>query len=228
MDSIGYIASFAVRKRSLTGSKKLLLQQCLPSYSVDVDNFAVAFSKLSINFNKTIVEIGFGDGRHICSRALSSSRDLHIGCEPYLKGVAQLLTMVNKFNIPNIYIYNGDARNLITHFPDKVIDHLYILFPDPWPKRKQNKRRLINRQILELFHLKLRLGARLTIATDYYDYAQAILQCIKYSSFQFVNKEKIVNLTELSVKPVDWVETKYEIKAKSLGLIVYYFELFSI
>lgn len=79
---------------------------------------------------------------------------LFIGCEPYLKGVSRLLTNIEIQNIKNILMWTEDARELIANFPDNSVERFFILFPDPWPKRSHNKRRLINTEFLNLLAKK--------------------------------------------------------------------------
>ncbi len=131
-----------------------------PDVDEILERYSIQNSKKSIeeiiNSHKRIwVEIGFGNGENMLYQVLNEPDLLFIGCEPYLKGVSRLLTNVEIQNIKNILIWTEDARELIANFPDNSVERFFILFPDPWPKRSHNKRRLINTEFLNLLAKKI-------------------------------------------------------------------------
>jgi len=149
-----------------------------------LEKYSIKNSKESIkkivDLQKRIrVEIGFGNGENMLHQAFNESDLLFIGCEPYLKGVSSLLKSIEAHSIKNILIWTEDARELIVNFPDHSVEKFFILFPDPWPKRSHNKRRLINTEFLNLLAKKILVTGEIFIATDHQDYAEWIELHIK-------------------------------------------------
>ncbi|MDR2831894.1 MAG: tRNA (guanosine(46)-N7)-methyltransferase TrmB [Rickettsiales bacterium] len=155
-----------------------------PDVDETLEKYSIQNSKKSIeeiiNSQKRIwVEIGFGSGENMLHQALNETNLLFIGCEPYLKGVSNLLANIEAHNIKNILIWTEDARELIANFPDNSVERFFILFPDPWPKRGHNKRRLINTEFLNLLAKKMLSTGEIFIVTDHQDYAEWITLHIK-------------------------------------------------
>ena len=98
---------------------------------------------------KIWLEIGFGAGEHIAKQASLNPNIGFIGCEPFINGVANLVSLIDEKALNNILIYNDDVRPLLNFFPDRSINRIFLLFPDPWPKKKHYKRRFIQSIILE-------------------------------------------------------------------------------
>ncbi|WP_168464153.1 tRNA (guanosine(46)-N7)-methyltransferase TrmB [Wolbachia endosymbiont of Ctenocephalides felis wCfeT] len=162
-----WIRSFARRSRLSPENDKML-----GKYSIQGDKESI--KKIIGLQSKICIEIGFGNGEHILYQALNQPDVLFIGCEPYLKGVSHLLTSVVKHDLKNILVWIEDARKLIVNFPDKSIEKFFIFFPDPWPKRSHNKRRLINAEFLNLLTKKMSITGETLIATDHPGYAEWI------------------------------------------------------
>jgi tRNA (guanine-N7-)-methyltransferase len=101
-------------------------------------------------YKKLALEIGFGGGEHLLAQAEHNPDTLFIGCEPYINGVAKCLAGIDEQKISNIRLYTRDARELIEALPDACLDSVFILFPDPWPKLRHNKRRLVSAQTLSM------------------------------------------------------------------------------
>ena len=210
MNNLENIPSFVRRSRLNHQYHRDLLKNELKNFSV---NNASLKSVLEINHRSRIaLEVGFGDGYHIFQKALLQPETLFIGCEVYLNGIAKLLKNITDHKINNILIYNGDARELCKILPNGVLHEIYILFPDPWPKTKHHKRRLINNDFLNIIHDKRNKDSRLVIATDHSDYAKWISKSLNDSG---------VNYTE--AKPVDWIQTKYQRKSEKLQAQSHYF-----
>jgi len=156
---------------------------------------------LIFNSSKLInLEIGSGSGEFIISRAKKDPNSIYLISEVYNPGIKKILYHVDKTQITNIYVINNDVRTLLPYFPDKFFNNIFIFFPDPWPKKRHCKRRLINSSFLDLISKKFK--SRVFIATDHIDYAKCILSDILRCEFIKVNKIKIFN------KP--FLKTKYE------------------
>jgi tRNA (guanine-N7-)-methyltransferase len=185
------------------------LQGKLGKYLVKFDDI-VDFNKIMNNDLQNYFEIGFGYGESIAERAKNTPNINFIGCETYTKGIANLLDLIEKYNLKNIRIFNGDARLLLENISNNTIDKMFILFPDPWPKKKQNKRRIINEDFLKLVSGKIKTGGELFFASDIEDYIEWTLEIAK--------KYKGFSLLEEQLTPPDWwIVTKYQEKAIGEG-----------
>ncbi|MBI1361299.1 MAG: tRNA (guanosine(46)-N7)-methyltransferase TrmB [Alphaproteobacteria bacterium] len=121
------------------------------------------------------LEIGFGGGEHLAGQA-ALHRDIgFLGAEPFLDGVAKVLADIEREGLTNVRLRRGDARLLVEQLAPRSIDRVFILFPDPWPKTRHRKRRLIQPEFLDALSRILKPGARLRFATDWADYANRAL-----------------------------------------------------
>jgi tRNA (guanine-N7-)-methyltransferase len=125
------------------------------------------------------LEIGFGYGEHLLAEVLASPTTFFIGAEPYMNGVASLIERAVAVGAQNLRIWPEDVWFLLEQAPDQVLDQVFILFPDPWPKKKHHKRRLIGPDNLRKLLPKIKKGGRLVMATDHPDYAQWIQQALE-------------------------------------------------
>jgi tRNA (guanine-N7-)-methyltransferase len=164
------------------------------------------------------MEIGFGDGEHLAARIRQSlSENIgFIGAEPYMNGMAAFLKRVEDFSLPHdsIKIWMDDAIRLIQSFDDHSLDLLYVLNPDPWPKLRHHKRRIINQANLDLFARVLKPGATLIMTTDVTDLAEwMVTQASIHPSFEWTAQ----NRQDWTKPPEDWISTRYEEKGRAAG-----------
>lgn len=159
-----------------------------------------------------ILEIGFGGGEHLVAQAASHPDQRFIGVEPFINGVASCLRHIEESGVQNVRLHQGDARDVIARLPDGSVELCYILFPDPWPKVRHHKRRLIQPAFLDELARVLRPGAEVRFATDWGNYASWALE-------QFSRDARFAWMAECAA---DWrnawpghVTTRYE--AKKLG-----------
>lgn len=161
---------------------------------------------------ETWLEIGFGGGEHLAKQAARHPDVTLIGAEPFLNGVASALRHVDERQLTNVRIHDGDARELIARLPDGCVARVFILFPDPWPKARHHKRRLIQDDTVAELARVLAPGGRLRFATDWADYAEHALE-------RFIRSPAFVWTAECAADwktaPPDHVPTRYE--AKRLG-----------
>ncbi len=165
------------------------------------------------------LEIGFGGGEHLLWQARARPDVVMIGCEPFEDGVIKVLSAVANERLTNIKVHMGDARDLLRVLPPGSISRAFILFPDPWPKRKHRKRRLINPLTLDLLAQALRSGAELRIGTDIGDYARTILEAASHEARFAWQAESPSGWRQ---RPDDWPATRYEEKAADAGRRRYY------
>ncbi|WP_353287373.1 tRNA (guanosine(46)-N7)-methyltransferase TrmB [Wolbachia endosymbiont (group B) of Gerris lacustris] len=180
-----WIRSFSRRSR--------LKLNVLEKYSIQ--NSRESIKKIISSQKRIWVEIGFGNGENMLYQVFNETDLLFIGCEPYLKGVSSLLKSIEAYSIKNILIWTEDARELIANFPDNSVEKFFILFPDPWPKRSHNKRRLINTEFLNLLAKKILITGGIFIATDHQDYAEWIELHIKQCNSLIYKEESFPNYT---------------------------------
>src|SRR5439155_8581182 len=122
------------------------------------------------------LEVGFGGGEHLAEQAARRPDVLMLGAEPFLNGVASALRHIDERGLANVRLHAGDARELMAALPDASLDRLIVLFPDPWPKARHHKRRLIQPAFLDEAARLLKRGGRLRFATDWADYADWTLE----------------------------------------------------
>lgn len=155
------------------------------------------------------LEIGFGSGEHLAHIASLYPNTGIIGCEPYLNGVAGLLKHIDDHRLNNVRIYADDARLLIDTLPDACITRAYILYPDPWPKARHKKRRLVNTALLDRLARIMPKGATLRLATDDDDYCTWMLEhLLPHPAFEW----NATTSADWLTAPKDWTTTRYEQK----------------
>ncbi len=166
------------------------------------------------------LEIGFGSGEHLANRADMLPDHGFIGCEPFLNGVATALGHIRELHLANVRLWRGDALDVLQRVPDGALSFLYLLHPDPWPKARHAKRRMVNDRPVELFAAKLRPGGEFRLATDDPTYLTWALMVMQRHDATF---------NWLAEKPDDflqpsggWIETRYGAKARRQGRRPYY------
>jgi tRNA (guanine-N7-)-methyltransferase len=165
------------------------------------------------------LEVGFGGGEHLVWQAQHNPDVTIIGCEPFEDGVMKVLSRIADEDLKNIRLHMGDARDVLRWLPEASISRAFVLFPDPWPKRKHRKRRLVNPSTLALLARVMKPGAELRIGTDIGDYARTILQAFSaQTEFTWL----VAGPEDWRIRPFDWPETRYEQKAGREGRVRYY------
>lgn len=212
------IRSFGrIKSRKFSDIKLEKLEKTLPQYLIKMKNEKIY--GLPKNYDKLYFEIGFGYGEHAIHQAMLNKNCGIIACETYSNGVLSLLDKIESNGVKNIGIYNWDARELLEKMPNSSIDKIFILFPDPWPKKKQNKKRIINLEFLDLLKLKLKNDGTLFFASDIIDYVEWTMNLAK-DKFQALFKD----LNECKKEPEWWIKTRYQEKAIIEGRESYFLE----
>ena len=143
----------------------------LSEFSVKSVQEVEDFSK---HFDKCYLEIGFGNAENIIFQAINNPSYLFIGSEVYMSGIGTLVSSIKENNISNIKIFSDDIRLLLDQSPKKVFDSVIIICPDPWPKEKHHKRRLINKSFLKMVYDFMKDDSNVYISTDWENYAESI------------------------------------------------------
>ena len=160
------------------------------------------------------LEIGFGGGEHLAWQAERHPDVGFLGAEMFEQGVARLLRRMRDGGLDNVRLYHGDGRDLFDVLPERSLDRVFILFPDPWPKARHHKRRLVNTETLEVLAQAMKDGADLRLATDDMDYARWMLErLVRHPAFEWLARGP----ADWRVRPDDWPPTRYETKARAQG-----------
>jgi tRNA (guanine-N7-)-methyltransferase len=211
------LRSYGRRKaRPLSERKERLLGELLPTLRLPLD--AAPPSPLTQLFpvpvSEVWLEIGFGSGEHLLWQAARHPHAGFIGCEPFINGLASLLGEIDREGLHNIRIHDGDARDVLAWLPSGSLRRIVILFPDPWPKKRHAKRRLISPDTIGRIVRVLAAGGELRFATDSSDYAGEALRALLGNAALEWNAECAA---DWRVRPADWPETRYERKALRAG-----------
>ncbi|MGK6318656.1 tRNA (guanine(46)-N(7))-methyltransferase TrmB [Sphingomonas sp. DT-204] len=166
------------------------------------------------------LEIGFGAGEHLAAQAAARPGTGFIGCEPFLNGVVGALGHIRDGGLENVRLHMGDAIEVIDRLPDASLERVYLLHPDPWPKARHAKRRMVNDGPLDLIAAKLRPGGEFRLGTDDPTYCRWSMMVMgRRRDFAWQARHPRDFLT----RPADWPETRYERKARRQGHEVWYF-----
>lgn len=156
------------------------------------------------------LEIGFGGGEHLAAQARAHPDIGFIGCEPFINGMAKLLAAIDEEHLDNVRLWDRDAIELLPQLPTASLDRVYLLYPDPWPKRRQRKRRFIGDGTLSLLAHAMHPGAELHFATDIDDYAGwALARILRSPYFRWT----AAHADDWRRPWAGWPGTRYEAKA---------------
>lgn len=210
------------RGRRRSGKKAELWSEVLPRFALAVDQGSTL--DLPNCFDPRVrevwLEIGFGGGEHLIRQARTHPDVGIVGCETYEDGVVKVLSALETERQTNVKLWAVDARELIKQLPAACLGRVFILFPDPWPKKRHHKRRLVAPRTVDELARVMRPGAELRVATDIGEYATAILlAAASHPCFRWPATAPADWRERLS----DWPSTRYEAKARGAGRRCYYF-----
>ena len=203
----------------LRPGRQALLERALPGLRIVLPDNEAARLDLKGLFQVPVrdiwLEVGFGAGEHLAHQARTNPDVGVIGCEPFVQGVAGLLRHLEDDDTgARVRIFPDDARLLLDHLPDASIGRLFMLFPDPWPKKRHHKRRLIDAEALVHFARILKDGAEFRWASDDGGYVEWTLERAAAND-GFAGPER--KSGDWPSRPADWPETRYEQKARAAG-----------
>jgi len=219
----GELRSFGRRRgRKLSVRQDQLMAELLPTLSVDPQSPAPR--DLEGLFPEGVasvwLEIGFGGSEHLIWQAKANPNVGLIGCEPFEEGVVKALAAIDEGQLTNVRLLMDDVRPLLRWLPERSLSRVFILFPDPWPKKRHHKRRLFSPDLLRLLARVMAPGAELRLGTDIGDYVRtALLAVAGTSDFRWAAEGP----ADWRERPADWPQTRYEGKAGREGRRCYFF-----
>ena len=199
--------------RALSARQQAYIDELLPSLAVPLAAPGT-LDPLTLfkSASEVWLEIGFGGGEHLIGQAARHPEIGIIGCEPYLEGMAKALTGIDEAGLTNIRLHMDDAREVMETLKSGSIARTFILFPDPWPKKRQQKRRLIQSEFLDELTRVSAPGAAVRFATDVKSYAdEALEKFLKHGAFKWLAERA----DDWRKPPADHLTTRYE--SKQLG-----------
>ena len=156
------------------------------------------------------MEIGFGGGEHLAAQAKLNPDICFIGCEPFENGVAGLLDRLDRDGIQNVRVFDNDARLMLDVLLDASLDKCFILFADPWPKKRHTERRFVGPENLDRLTRVLKPGGLLRVASDHPQLIEWMRGCLQaHDAFACAH--------DSAEPPADWLQTRYQEKAIAAG-----------
>ncbi|MDM7945728.1 MAG: tRNA (guanine(46)-N(7))-methyltransferase TrmB [Oceanibaculum nanhaiense] len=222
-DEDGHARKFYGRRRGrrLRPWREQLFDEALPRYGLSFpEGWADDESPLdpAALFGEPVdalwIEVGFGGGEHLAAQAKAHAQARFIGFEPFVNGVASLLRYLEEDHLGNVRVHADDARPVLERLPDASVDRFFLLFPDPWPKKRHHFRRFIQPETMALLARLLKDGAELRIASDDMGVARWMLAHVtEHPAFEWLARRP----GDWREPPADWVQTRYEGKALAQG-----------
>lgn len=212
----GHQRLFGRRKgHELTPRRQALIDDMLPAILPMISEDGVVDLQGPVaGQDRLWLEVGFGGGEHLAWQAAHHPDVTILGAEPFINGVASLLAHAQDQQLSNIRVLDNDVRPLLDALPDGSLERIMVLFPDPWPKARHNRRRIINTLTVERFVALLADGGELRLATDIMDYARWMMTAV-WPHHDLVWTARRPG--DWQTRPDDWPGTRYETKAGKAG-----------
>ncbi|WP_338548645.1 tRNA (guanosine(46)-N7)-methyltransferase TrmB [Roseovarius phycicola] len=210
--------------KHLRDSQKTYLDEDLAALSPGAVDWDVNPDRTPLDLNHLFgdkplwLEIGFGGGEHMVHQAALNPDAGFIGCEPYINGVAMLLGKIRESGQSNIRIHPGDARDMFDVLPAQSVARAFLLYPDPWPKKRHHRRRFVTSEHLEPLAQVMQQGAIFRVATDIPDYVRQTLEMVPKHRFEWLCEGP----EDWRQPWDDWISTRYEQKALREGRVPHY------
>ena len=204
---------------ALRAGQAALVEELLPRLAVP-ETGALSAPALFGDDRPLQLEIGFGAGEHLAAQAEAAPGTGFIGCEPFLNGVVGALNHVRDDKLANVRLHMGNALDVLARIPDGALSFVYLLHPDPWPKARHAKRRMMNDGPVDMIARKLKPGGEFRFGTDHPIYLRwALMVMRERTDFEWLAEKP----QDFLKRPGGWPETRYEAKARKKGHEVWYF-----
>jgi tRNA (guanine-N7-)-methyltransferase len=208
------IKSFIKREGRITPGQQHALKVLWPKFGIDFSAQTLNLAGIFGRTAQTVLEIGFGNGDSLCKMAQADAQRNYIGIEVHRPGVGHLLHLIDKSEISNLRIISADAVDVIQHqIADNSLHKVQLFFPDPWHKKKHNKRRIVQDTFVNALAQKINSTGVFHLATDWQDYAEHMLKVMNRNP-HFVN---LSTDNTYVPKPDERPTTKFEIRGQKLG-----------
>jgi len=210
------IRSFVLRQGRLTPAQERAFATLWPKYGIDWEpNTPLDLPALFGNLRPVYLEIGFGNGETLAEMAARHPERNYLGVEVHAPGVGHLLLEIERRGLGNLHLLQRDAVELLkSGLPPASLAGVYLFFPDPWPKKKHHKRRILTPGFVELLARVIRPGGRFHAATDWEHYAYKMLDVLSTADRLFAND---TGPRAFSPRPDDRPQTKFERRGQRLG-----------
>jgi tRNA (guanine-N7-)-methyltransferase len=208
------IRSYVVRAGRMTDGQRNAFENSWSTYGLKLADGAIDTDKVFGRSGFKVLEIGFGMGDSLLQMAAAEPATDFIGIEVHPPGVGTIMNIAQSEGISNLRVYLADANDVLEEcFPPQSIDRLQLYFPDPWHKKKHNKRRIVQPQFVQLVREKLRPGGVLHMATDWQHYAEQMLETLDEAE----GFENVAGIGQYSPRPDYRPMTKFEKRGERLG-----------
>lgn len=208
------IRSFVRRDGRITRAQQRAVAEWWERFGVETDQVELDPAQIFGRHAPLVLEIGFGDGESLVAMAEADPDTDYLGIEVHLPGIGHLLLRAAQLGLTNLRVLRADAVEVLEkRIPDRCLDRVQIFFPDPWPKARHHKRRLIQFPFISLVVRKLKASGRLHIATDCEEYADAILAVLNATP-ELINRAAG---TGFAPRPAYRPQTKFELRGQRLG-----------
>jgi len=207
------IRSFVLRQGRLTKGQQIALEQLWPLYGIEYAESTLNLPNLFQRDVPITLEIGFGNGDSLAIMAKAAPERNFLGIEVHRPGVGRLLHLIGEYELSNVRVIHYDAIEILKHcMPSHSIDRVQLFFPDPWHKKRHNKRRIVQPEFIQQIHSLLVTGGIFHLATDWENYAQYMRKVMEAS-----NTFQNLSTSPFSTKPDDRPLTKFENRGLKLG-----------
>ena len=177
------VRSYSIRGSRITQAQRAAKDELQAIYGIAVEEKKVNLTEIFPTSEKIIMEIGFGMGEATAIIAKNHPNNAYIAVDVHPPGIGKLLGRIVENDLKNLRVIEDDVHIIVPHmFEDESLDAIHLYFPDPWPKKKHNKRRIVNEGFLSLIHPKLKKGGYIHIATDWVPYAITMQEVFATSS----------------------------------------------
>jgi len=207
------VRSFVLRQGRLTRGQEQAIENVWPVYGIERDEEVLDLESLFKRSASVTLEIGFGDGVSLAEMAKSAPEKDFIGIEVHRPGVGRLLHLINEQDLTNVRVMDDDAVEIIKNrIPEQSLDRVQLFFPDPWHKKRHNKRRIVQPEFVSLVASRLKVGGVFHLATDWEPYAEHMAEVMEAST-EFTSLAD----SPYSSKPESRPTTKFERRGLKLG-----------
>lgn len=208
------IRSFVKREGRLTVGQERALNELFPRYGLELQDSPLNLDDTFQRSATRILEIGFGNGTSLSEMAANNPEQDYIGIEVHRPGVGNLLLQIEKLSLTNLRVINDDGVEVLKQMiADESLDAVYLFFADPWHKKRHHKRRIVQKEFVELLRKKLKVGGVFHMATDWEHYAEHMMQVMNESEGFENSAGKDQFLPRPEYRPL----TKFEQRGQRLG-----------